>query len=164
MVPLEEPFFPFTSLHIRILKAYLLKFNPQQEIQPFWMDIPYMGPLSPDSKVLSSWEIYHQKINGSANSLSSLKVVFDTSYLISKEYLPGALKAYTSTPYLPLLVKITLLLLINHLLMLFAKGMLTNISKAELAEMAKKMRAVANMPKDSLTQKEISSHHYSSPN
>jgi len=31
--------------------------------------------------------------------------------------------------------------------------MLTHISKVELAEMAKKMRATANMPKDSLTQK-----------
>jgi len=31
--------------------------------------------------------------------------------------------------------------------------MLAHISKAELAEMAKKMRAVANMPKDSLLKK-----------
>ena len=31
--------------------------------------------------------------------------------------------------------------------------MLTHISKMELAKMAKKMRAVANMPKDSWTQK-----------
>ena len=31
--------------------------------------------------------------------------------------------------------------------------MLSNISKAKLAEMAKKMKAAANMPKDYLTQK-----------
>jgi len=31
--------------------------------------------------------------------------------------------------------------------------MLSNIIKAELAEMAKKMTTVANMPKDSLTRK-----------
>jgi len=35
--------------------------------------------------------------------------------------------------------------------------MLTHISKAELAEMAKRIRAIANMPKDSLTQKKKAS-------
>jgi len=35
--------------------------------------------------------------------------------------------------------------------------MLTHISKAELAEMAKKIRTVANMPTDSLTQKKKAS-------
>jgi len=93
------------------------------------------------------------KDQGIYQFLLSLKIIFDTSYLISKEYLPGALKAYTGTPYFPLLVKITLPPLINHLLIFFVGRMLFNISKAELVEMAKKMRAVANMPKDSLTQK-----------
>jgi len=78
-----------------------------------------------------------------------LKVVFDTFYLITKEYILSTLKNYIGTPYFPLLMKITLLLLINHLLIYFAKRMLTHISKMELAKMAKKMRAVANMPKDS---------------
>jgi len=63
------------------------------------------------------------------------------------------MKAYIGTPYFPLLVKITLPPLINHLLIFFAGRMLSNISKAKLAEMAKKMKAAANMPKDYLTQK-----------
>jgi len=50
-------------------------------------------------------------------------------------------------------VKITLLPLVNHLLIFFAEKMLTHINKAELAEMAKKMRTAAKMPKDSLTRK-----------
>jgi len=44
-------------------------------------------------------------------------------------------------------------IVINHLLIFFVERMLSNISKAELVEMAKKMRVVANMPNDSLTQK-----------
>jgi len=60
----------------------------------------------------------------------------------------------TGTPYFPLLVKITLPALTNHLLIFFAGRILTHISKAELAEMAKKMRAAAIMLKDSLTQKQ----------
>jgi len=56
------------SLHIRISKENLLKFEPQEEIQPFWMDFPYIGPLGPNSRVLDAWKIYHQKIKGSSNS------------------------------------------------------------------------------------------------
>ena len=93
------------------------------------------------------------KDQGICQFLSSLKVVFDTSYLITKEYILGALKAYTGTPHFPLLVKINLLPLTNHLLIFFAERMLNHFSKAELAEMAKDMRVAANMSKDSLTQK-----------
>ena len=67
-VPLEEPCFPSSSLHIRIWKENLLKFEPQQEFQPFWMDFPYIGPLSQNSRVFGAWKIYHQKIKGSTNS------------------------------------------------------------------------------------------------
>jgi len=42
---------------------------------------------------------------------------------------------------------------VNHLLIFFAERMLTHISKVELVEMAKKTRAAAKMPKDSLTRK-----------
>jgi len=42
---------------------------------------------------------------------------------------------------------------INHLLVFFAERMLFNINKAELVELAKKMRAAASMPKKSLKQK-----------
>ena len=55
------------------------------------------------------------KDQGVYQFLSSLKIVFGTSYLITKEYIHGALKAYTGTPLFLLLVKITLLPLINHL-------------------------------------------------
>ena len=69
----------------------------------------------------------------------------------------GALKSYTGTPYFPLLVKITLPPLTNHLLILFVERMLIHISKKELGQMAKRIRATANMPKDSLTQKQKAS-------
>ena len=43
------------------------------------------------------------KDQGICEFLTSLKVVFDTSYLLTKEYLPSSLKTYTGTPhFLPL--------------------------------------------------------------
>jgi len=50
-------------------------------------------------------------------------------------------------------VKITLPPLDIHLLIFFTGRMLTHISKKELGEMAKRMRATAIMPKDSSAQK-----------
>ena len=78
----------------------------------------------------------------------------NTSYLISKGYLPGALKSYAGTPYFPLMVKITLPPLTNHLLIFFAGRMLTHVIKKEIGEIAKRMRASAIMPKDFLAQKQ----------
>ena len=53
------------------------------------------------------------KDQGIYEFLMSLKVVFDTSYLLTKEYILDALKAYTSTPHFLPLVKITLLPLLT---------------------------------------------------
>ena len=112
-----------------------------------------------EPKFQSAWRLedLSPKDQGIYQFLLSLKVVFDTSYLISKGYILGALKAYTSTPHSPLLVKITLLPLVNNLFIFFAGTMLSHISKAELADMAKKMWAAATVPKDSLTQKKEAS-------
>jgi len=85
------------------------------------------------------------KDQGICEFLTSLKVVFDTSFLLTKEYLPGALKAYTSTS--PFLIIVT-----NHLFV-FAERMLSNINKPELAELTRKTRAAASLPKESLAQK-----------
>jgi len=82
----------------------------------------------------------------------SLKVVFDTTTLLTKEFLSSALKAYTGTPpFLPLKKKLKIITT-NHLFV-FADRMLSNISKAKLAELTRKMRAAASLPKESLSQK-----------
>jgi len=75
-----------------------------------------------------------------------------TSFLLTKEYLPGAPEAYTGTPrFLPLTKTSISLSLIIYLF--FVEKMLPNISKAELAELTRKMRGAASLPKESLTQK-----------
>ena len=58
------------------------------------------------------------KDQGICKFLTSLKVVFDTSFLLTKEYIPSVLKAYTGTPHSLPLAKITLLLLLTICLFL----------------------------------------------
>ena len=53
---------------------------------------------------------FSPKDQGIYEFLMSLKIVFDTSYLSTKEYLLGALKTYIGTPHLLPFLKITLLL------------------------------------------------------
>jgi len=65
----------------------------------------------PNPRFQSAWRLEDLPPNdqGIFEFLTSLKVVFDTSTLLTKEYLPNALKAYTNTPpFLPLKKKLTL--------------------------------------------------------
>jgi len=59
---------------------------------------PLYWTLEPKFRSAQSPEELSSKDQGICQYLIDFKVVFDTSYLISKEYLPGALKAYTGTP------------------------------------------------------------------
>jgi len=59
---------PYSNLHIRTLKKNLSKSELQQEIQPFLMDFPCIGPPNLNSIVLGAWTIYHQKIEESVSS------------------------------------------------------------------------------------------------
>jgi len=78
--------------------------------------------------------------------LEGLKVVFGTPTLLTKEYLPSALKAYIGiSPFAPLKGKLTPRPLS---IFIFADNMLSNINKIEMVERTKKMRATASMNKD----------------
>ena len=93
------------------------------------------------------------KDKGICEFLTNLKVVFDTFYLLNKEYLPSALKAYNGTPHFLPLVKTTLLLSLIVYLFSLKKECYPTLAKEVLAELAKKMRAAASLPEESLTQK-----------
>jgi len=70
-------------------------------------DFPLYWTPNPGFQNARHLEDLPQKDQGICEFFISLKVVFDTSTLLSKEYLFGALKAYTSTsPILPLTKKL----------------------------------------------------------
>ena len=69
-------------------------------------DFPLYWTSNPRFQSACLLEDLSPKDQGICEFLTSLKLFFDTSTLLTKEYLSGALKAYTSTlPFLPLMKK-----------------------------------------------------------
>jgi len=115
-VPLEEVGLPSSSRHTKILKVNFLKFRASTGDLTLLDEFSLYWTPEPTLKSARRLENLSPKDQGICEFLTSLKVVFDTSFLLTKEYLPGALKAYTNTPrFLPLIKTSTSLSLIIYM-------------------------------------------------
>ena len=80
--------------------------------------------------------------------LSSLKVVFETAFLVSREFTPGSSKGLYWYPSFSTLDSTNFIIVNDYFLSSFTYSMLARIDKKELAERAKRMKVAAQAPQD----------------
>ena len=106
MVPLGEIYLPSSSRPTKISKADFSKSKlGRRSVPPGRLSFV----LNAQSSILecSTLRRSASKDQGICEFLLSLKVVFDTTTLLTKKYLLGAFKTYTGTPhFLPLKKKL----------------------------------------------------------
>ena len=82
-------------------------------------DFPLYWTPEPKFQNAQRLEDLSPKDRGTCEFLTSLKVIFDTSTLVKNEYLPDALKAYTSTPPFLALTRKTYIIFSNPFFFLY---------------------------------------------
>ena len=121
-MPLEELCTPSSNLLTKTSKGKFLKIRANKGDLILLEGFPLYWTSKPrfqSARCLDDLPPSNQEV---CKFLMNLKVTFDTSFLLNKEYSPCALKAYTGTPHSLPLVKLTLLLLLTIHLFSLQRG------------------------------------------
>jgi len=118
-VPLKELYSPSSNLHTNFLKVNLLKFELQQEIQPYWADFSFTRPLNLNSRVLDAWKICAKR-SRNLQVLDELEGCFLHLVLVDQRVHPRCSESLHWYSSFPTLCENNYVIVINHLLVFFA--------------------------------------------